>query len=214
VGSFVRTVAPDPAKLPVSVADVRIFCRIPDDIISEDALLESLIKSAVDRFEHISGRACITQTWQLKLDSFWGPTWDYTFGATSGGSAADFVYFDPRAGWIIQLPVPPVQAVSSIQYVDGGGNLTTLDPTLYLVDIVGEPARISPAFGKFWPVARRQQNAVTVTYTTGYGSDGSAVPEAVKDALKTYVAYRNQHREEPDEDWLSDLFARFRYGGC
>ena len=211
MGSFVRTV--DPAVEPIQASDVRLYLKIPDDITAEDAIFTNWIKSGRERCEHISGRALITQTWKLCLDSFWGPTWDYTFGATSGGNE-DFVYFDPRAGWVIQVPVPPLQSVSSIQYIDGGGNLTTLDPTLYNVDLVSEPARITPIFGKFWPVSRRQANAVTVTFRSGYGDDGTAVPEAIKDAIKTYVGYRNQHREEPDEDWLSQLFARFQYGGC
>lgn len=204
-----RTVAP--ATTPILIGDVRSYLKIPADVTRDNDLLTNLITEAVGRCEHVSGRALITQTWRMTLDSFWGAGCDYRWEGEQTGNVRA-VYFDPRAGWVIQLPCAPTQSVG-IDYVDGSGTLTTLGPTLYAMDTDSEPARITPAYGKFWPYARRQANAVKITFVAGYGADGSAVPDEIKQALLTCVGYRNEHRGEVDEDYLERLFARFRYGG-
>jgi hypothetical protein len=40
----------------------------------------------------------------------------------------------------------------------------------YLADIVSRPARITPPFGKFWPISRIQTNAVWIDWAVGYGT--------------------------------------------
>jgi hypothetical protein len=70
--------------------------------------------------------------------------------------------------WSLELPKSPLLSVTSVQYVDGSGALQTLDPSQYLVDTATKPGRVTPAFGLAWPVARRQMDAVRVTFVAGH----------------------------------------------
>jgi hypothetical protein len=56
-----------PGEEPVSLAEAKAFCRI--DGSDEDALLGALIAAARLHVESITGRALVTQTWRLLLDS-------------------------------------------------------------------------------------------------------------------------------------------------
>ncbi len=77
----------------------------------------------------------------------------------------------------------PVQSVTSVQYVDTGGNTQTLTPTTdYVVDIHQKPCRVQPAYATYFPATRGYMNDVTVTYQAGYGHP-SDVPEDVKNAI-------------------------------
>jgi hypothetical protein len=67
--------------------------------------------------------------------------------------------------------------------------------TDYTVDLACEPARITPVFGKIWPITLPQIGAVTVTFDTGYGA-ASAVPEGLKSWIKLRVGSLYAHREE------------------
>lgn len=194
---LVRTGAP--AVTPVSLSEARAFLRIPDDITGDNDQLSSWLASGTQRCEETAGLSLITQTWELTLDSF--------FDDRNGA------YCDPWLGSVIQLPRPPLQSVSSIVYTATDGTLTTLASTEYQVDASSRlPGRVRPAYGKVWPTPRAQLAAVKITFVAGYGAAGTSVPDEVKDAIKSYVAYRNERREEPDEDFLDRLFRRFWSG--
>ena len=165
MGGLARTVAP--ATTPVSLSEVNLACRI--DTSAEDALITGYLNSAIEQLEGtakgnkgILGRALITQTWALYLDDF-------------------------PAGDCFELPLPPLQSVTSIQYYNDAGTLTTLSSSVYQVDTVSEPARVMLKLGQTWPTVEQQLlNAVVVTFVAGYGN-ASAVPEALKASLYLLV---------------------------
>jgi len=126
-----------------------------------DPLLNLLIASARSAAEAITRRALVTQSWDLYLDAF--------------------------PPWRLELPKAPLQSVDAITYVDTDGNTQPLDPALYLVDPVGEPGGIAPAYGLVWPVTRWQRNAVKVRFTCGYGAAG-AVPQGIKGWMLMRIA--------------------------
>jgi hypothetical protein len=78
----------------------------------------------------------------------------------------------------------PLSAVNTVKYFDGNGILQTLDSAKYLVDSVA--ARITPAYGLYWPAVRIQSNAVQIEYVAGY-ADAASVPEPIKEAIKFIV---------------------------
>ena len=50
--------------------------------------------------------------------------------------------------------------------ISAGGTVTGYN---FVQDIVSKPARLTPIFGQFWPVARVVVNAVQIDYVCGYG---------------------------------------------
>lgn len=165
--SILRTV--DATLEPVTTSQAKAHMRITDT--AEDSYIESLITAARQHAEHLTERAFITQTWTMTLDRF--P--DY-FGD-------------------IRLPKPLLISVSSITYVDLEGTTQTLSSSLYEVDARSQPGRIRPAYGQAWPSTREQLNAVTITYTAGYGATAASVPTAIKQAIMIVVAHWFEHRE-------------------
>lgn len=115
------------------------------------------------------GRALLTQTWDLVLD--WFPA-------------------------CIEIPLPPLQSVSSIAYVDGDGATQTLSSSVYQVIDQGlwKPSLIVEAYQQSWPTTRDQPQAVTVTFVAGYGA-ASAVPAPIKSAIKLMVSHWYENRE-------------------
>jgi uncharacterized phiE125 gp8 family phage protein len=161
-----RIVTP-PAEEPVSLAEARAHLRV--DTTEDDDQIRALIVAArqhVDGHDGWLGRALVTQTLALKLDRF------------------------PRA---ITVPLPPLQSVESIIYVDGSGTTQTLAEDRYTATS-GEPAKIVPAYGLSWPETRSVPEAVTVTFTAGYGT-AADVPAPIKAALLLHVGTLYRDRE-------------------
>lgn len=162
---------------PVTRAEAKAHLRL--DTTDDDSLVDGLIAAAVahvDGRDGLLGRALIEQTWDLKLDRFPGT---------------------------IQVPLPPLQAVTSITYLDSANVLQTLSTALYQVDLGGGwPGRIKPAYGESWPATYDVWNAVTVRfragYTAGSGSPtdyGANVPQPIKHALLLLIGHWYRHRE-------------------
>lgn len=156
-----------PSGEPVSLAEAKLHLRV--DVDDDDALISSLIATARQAAETLTGRQLISARWKLVLDAFpWGE---------------------------ILLAKCPVQSIVSIQYLDMNGLSQMLPSSDYVVDTACEPARITPVFGKTWPPTLPQIGAVTVTFDAGYGA-ASAVPEGLKSWIKLRVGSLYAHREE------------------
>lgn len=98
-------------------------------------------------------------------------------------------------GHAILAPKSPLASVVSIQYLDMSGTWQTMPATDYTVDATCEPARITPVFGKIWPISLPQIGAVAVTFDAGYGP-ASSVPEGIKSWIKLRLGCLYAHREE------------------
>lgn len=155
-----------PTVEPLTVDEVQAWCRVTES--AEAETLEALISEARRHVETLLGRALAAQTLAARFDRF--------------------------PCWVITLERPPVTSVTSLQYVDADGATQTLDPSMYLVDLHSEPARITPAYGEVWPCARCQMNAVTVTYVAGYAS-AAAVPGPIRRAIAMLAAHWYENRE-------------------
>lgn len=155
-----------PTVEPLSVGEVQSWCKATES--AEAETIEMLISEARAHVEGWINRALATQTLAARWDGF--------------------------PCWTITLERPPVQSITSIQYVDTDGVTQTLSPSLYLTDLHSSPARITPAYGEVWPSARCQMNAVTVTYVTGYAS-AAAVPGPIRRGMALLVAHWFENRE-------------------
>lgn len=188
-----------PVAEPVTLADMKLHLRV--DFADDDSLIEALIVAARQRAETITRRAFVTQTWKQVLDEFprpgmnigsanwYGPQWGNSPGPLTTLRA------DGKTGFELYLHHSPLASVSSVVYIDQDGVQQTLATSAYKVDTTSEPARLMPAYGTTWPATRNEINAVTVTYTCGYGS-AQDVPEPIKSWIKLRVAAMYENREE------------------
>lgn len=167
---LVRTVPPDAATSLVSVAEASRHLSLADE--SHDEHLAALIATAVDVAERWTNRALLTQTWRLSLDEF-----------------------PASCRPEIKLPQPPLQQVTSVEYVDADGLLVTLDPQKYNATADAVPGLVEPAYGETWPTTRSEREAVRVTFVAGYGSAAANVPEPIRQAILLLVGHWFQHRE-------------------
>lgn len=155
-----------PSVEPVTLAEAKAHARILTS--DEDSLITSLIVAARRMAERRTGRAFITQTWELALDAF------------------------PED---IELPLPPAQSIDSVKYLDINGVQQTLSSTEYLLDTYSEPAWLTVAYGKSWPATYEVPNAVKIRWLAGYGDTASAVPQELRQWILSQVAYWYAQRE-------------------
>lgn len=180
-----------------NIADGSLGAGAPTTNTTNDPYLTSLVKSARRLVESETGRALITQTWILRLEGF--PT---------------------SSDCPLWVPLPPLQSVSSIAYVDADGVSQTWAAASYQVTTPAGDApdcgRIAPAYGEVWPTTREQMEAVTITFVAGYGAAG-AVPEDLKHAMKLIVGHLYEQRQlvvvgasvtqiPKTTDWIVDLY--------
>lgn len=197
--SFKVTTAPGAEPLLVTDAVVKQTLRVIDT--AEDAYITMLLGMARGLAEQLTWRAFITQQITLVMDKFPGPgaetsaaNWYGPAWGTSPGPLTT-TRFDGTTGNEIWLPRAPLQTVDSITYVDGAGAVQTLAPSAYLVDAISEPARITPAPDTTWPSTQARANAVTVTFTAGYGTTGAAVPVGIQHWILLMTATLYENRE-------------------
>jgi len=158
-----------PAAEPLDTDDVKLNLRVDHD--AEDTRFSALIKVARESVETITRRALISQTWELVLDNW------------------------PAADWF-EIPLPPLQSVTSIQYKDEDGTESTLSASSYIVDTDSEPGRVHLADGETWPADTLYPvAAIRVRFVAGYGAAGSSVPVSILQAMHLIVGHYYENRE-------------------
>ncbi len=163
------TLESPPAAEPVDVPTAKSQLRI--DIADDDALITAYIKAARTVVEQKSLHALITQTWDLYLDAF-------------------------PSGKEIEIPLPPLQSVTHIRYIDEDGNESTFSSDDYLVDTVSTPGKVVLKDDATWPSESLQEvNGVVVRFVAGFGDAGTDVDERAIQAVKLLVGHFYEHRE-------------------
>lgn len=179
-----------PSSEPLTLTQAKAQLRIEAGITDDDTYISSLISAARRHCEAVTNRQLMPATWKLFLDHWPGSP-----------------YHADRYPWthhVIEIPKPPLQTLTSITYVDPGGNVNTWDPSNYVLDNpVGDDqarARVSLAFTKYWPVLMPQANVVTLLFAAGY-ADASHVPpdllQGMLIALTDWYEVRNEGVEDP-----------------
>jgi uncharacterized phiE125 gp8 family phage protein len=161
-----------PVLEPISLQEAKEHCRI--DLDDEDALIGSLIIAARQHVEDVTGRQLITATWALTLDGW---------------------------PWFIDVPKAPLLTTPAvaITYLDTNGTTQTLATTQYRVEASTGPtagrARIMREYAVVWPTLRSVGNAVTITFTAGYGTSGDKVPMPIRQAMLLLIGHWYRNRE-------------------
>lgn len=186
----------EPVTLPEAKQHARI--ELPDD----DALVASLIRAARRYCETALKSALMTQTWTLMLDGFpaaggyYNPAIRQVWTSMQGmpGGLGFYPGMVPNSAGVIDIPLPPLQQIVSVNYYDFNGNLDTVDPSLYVVSL-STPARIQPTYSKVWPIARPTIDAVQITFVCGQAATADKVDDNVKAAMKLMLAHWYENRE-------------------
>jgi hypothetical protein len=167
---------------------------------ASDTVLGAFITAArqmLDGRDGWLGRALNTQTWDLILDRF--PTSNYYY-QEKGFYPQEVWYPYPQELWGlypymskrrhgITIPLPPLQQVLSVSYLDAATNaILTLDPTTYVV-LPDAPSDLSLIIGQAWPTPSLTPGCVKVRFIAGYGDKGSDVDERIRTAICLQVSH-------------------------
>ena len=147
-----------PSGAPITLAEAKLHCRV--DYSDDDMLIDGLIAAATEHLDGrrgYLGRCLITQGWEYRRHAF------------------------PQCG-VIELPLPPLQSVESVKYIDDAGVEQTLAADHYVVDSATHEGQIRRAYNVVWPVTRREEFAVHIAFTAGFG-DAEDVPQPIKSAM-------------------------------
>lgn len=173
----VRTVAPSVA--PVSAADLKAQTRV--DYADDDAYLTSLISAAVshlDGYSGILGRALVSQTWVQDFEAFTD---------------------------VMRLPIGDLISVTSVQYYDASNAQQTASGSLYKAFTDERGPYVKLLSGQSWPSTYSRDDAVRITWTAGFGTAATDVPDAIRHAIKLLAADWYQNREAVGQGGFEEL---------
>lgn len=160
-----------PTIEPLTLTEAKAHLRVTST--ADDTLITTLIKVARQQCENFTGRALASATFELIMDSF------------------------PNGN--IELPMTPVESVTSIKYKDSDNVETTWSSAEYIF-YNSEPAVINLAYNKSYPTFTPYPiGAVKIRFVAGYklsGTDASLIiPEVIKQALLLQISTLYENRE-------------------
>jgi uncharacterized phiE125 gp8 family phage protein len=183
-------VTPPPFE-PVSLAEVYSHLRLDPDSTGEppelshpdDAMLRRQITTAREKCEQITRRAFVQQTLRLERGPMRG----------NGRRGLQWYMNGCAEDWgQIELPRPPLIAISTVKYLDETNTLQTIDPVNYY-EMSGLVAQLRFIAGFSTPALYLREDAIQIEYIAGYAptadppetqEDFAAnVPASIKDAI-------------------------------
>ncbi|MTH96648.1 head-tail connector protein [Roseibium sp. RKSG952] len=161
-----------PAQPVVTLDEAKAHCYVEHG--EHDALITSLVAAAtshLDGWSGILGRCLVNQQWSVAFGGF--PYDRY-----------------------LRLPFPDVDPDSvTVSYFDSDNQEQVLPADRWHLAEMASGSRLMLAQMWFWPSVCDQPDAVTVTFTAGYGALGSDVPDAIRHAILLLVGHFYENRE-------------------
>lgn len=165
--SWTRTT--DATTEPFTTAEAKAHLRV--DASDEDTLIDSLVKAARQYLEQITSRALVSQTLKAYFSAW------------------------PCEGF--ELPGSPLATVTSIKYTDTDGDESTVDASVYDVDIDATVGTVRLAEGQSWPsTSLRTNKPIVVEYVSGYGATSATIPSPLKSAMLLHIGHLFENREQ------------------
>jgi uncharacterized phiE125 gp8 family phage protein len=164
-----------PQKDALSIDEAKRQLRILGN--DQDTQVQEYLRQAVAWLDGRGGllnRALITQSWEYRIHTF------------------------PLGGAPIHLPLPPLQSVESVRFLEQDGSEVTVNPDLYEVETQTRIGMIRQAFNATWPTPRHEPFAVRIKFTAGYGEDPGDVPAPIRAAIKLVLTHFYEKRGAVD----------------
>ncbi|WP_018300116.1 head-tail connector protein [Fangia hongkongensis] len=159
-----------PTELPISLADLKLYLRIDDNV--EDALLTLMIKSVTKYIENYINRILISTQYETYRDNFLSCYNEY---------------------WELKRSI--LNTVDSIKYINTNNVETNVDPSIYYNTLERDYSKILLVNNKTFPsdLSRRLQ-AITITFTVGFGEDSASIPDDIKNVFYQLIAMLYENR--------------------
>lgn len=155
-----------PTSEPITLDALKLHLRITGS--AEDTLLQELLAACRREVEEVTGRALVTQTWELALDGW------------------------PRA--FCELPRGPLQSITSVTYYGADQTLHTLAADQYHAVTQTTPGWFEWAPGVSAPTLSVDRVLrVFVRYVAGYAV--GEVPAPLVQAILLLCGHLYEHRE-------------------
>jgi uncharacterized phiE125 gp8 family phage protein len=164
-----------PTIEPITLAEAKLQARLTQ---GDDTLIHRYRVAAREQAEETLNRGLLTQTWKLVLDH-WAP-----------------VIYLPRAAPLQNDANASPSTAPVVQYYATSGSLTTLSTSVYTVDTVSRPGRITLTPGQIWPTLQsmRFSGRIVITYVIGW-TTAALVPERIKQGIRLYLSYLDMNRD-------------------
>lgn len=175
---------------PVSTQELRDFARLDDAIDSN--FINSFIKASTMFCEEYTNKSFINRTLKMSLDGVAEVDIPLREGVTVGPIE---IFYNRH----IELPKSPVSSVTHIKYYNDSDTESTWATSNYYVDTQSDPAKILLRDGGTWPTNLRKANGIEITYVSGYGSNRSDTPEAIRVAIMQMALFMYEHRGEDEK---------------
>jgi uncharacterized phiE125 gp8 family phage protein len=153
-----------PAVEPLTLAEAKEFLRV--ETADDDDVITALIAGARVHIEAQTRRALITQSWRLVRDGW------------------------PPDGRIVVQPAP-LRGVTAARTYDEENATHAIDTAAFVVDAASSQLAFAP-----WsmPAPGREVAGIEIDVTVGYGDVSSAIPEALRQAVRLLVAHWYENR--------------------
>jgi uncharacterized phiE125 gp8 family phage protein len=153
-----------PAVEPLTLAEAKEYLRV--DTSDDDDVITALIAGARVHIEAQTRRALITQSWRLVRDCW------------------------PPDGRIAVRPAPP-RSVVAARYYDEANATHAIDTSAFVVDTASSVLSFAA-----WsmPAPGRDAAGIEIDVSVGYGDAASAIPEALRQAIRMLIAHWYENR--------------------
>lgn len=160
-----------PAIEPISLAEAKAHLRV--DSSAEDALIAATVSVARLYVEQATRRALIAQAWRIYRDAW-------------------------PASRLIGIPLAPIVSVDAVSILDEAGGAVELDEATYEADTTSVPGRIRLT-GRL-PTPGRELGGIAIDVTAGYGTEATAVPAPLRQAILLLAAHWYENRDAVSRD--------------
>lgn len=155
-----------PLVEPLTLAEAKAFLRVEHD--EDDALITTLIAAARAAIEARTGRALMSQSWRMVLDSW------------------------PAEGRIAVTPAP-LRAIAAVRVYGDDGLAQELDAGSFVSNTAAAPGVIG--FIPWNVVAPgRAVAGIEIDVTCGYGDAAADVPAPLRQAVRLLLAHFYEYR--------------------
>lgn len=153
----------------ISLAAAKNFLRVDSDITVDDTLITLLIDTAKNYVESYINSYLLDTVIEEKFEGF---------------------------GTHLYLSVPLSHSITSVVYIDQDGSSQTLATNQYQLTLSNKIGTIYPEKDVTWPDTHGNKQDVTVTYTVGYGSAVSSIPDVIIQAMYLMIGTWYSKRED------------------